>query len=233
VVIAIIAIIASMLLPALSKARAKAWQASCMNDLKQLQLGMRMYLDTHSDTFPACASRNTYGFQVEDWIYWRNSLPAYPLKNSLIVAYLGTGSSSNVFRCPADRNDTDRKLLAASDPANGSYDESYTLNSWGESGGQSEGMTSIRKTDGTWLPFKFNRIRVPARKIMLCEEQSVASGPECSDPAVNILNDGRMTDGDIMTSRHNKKADVGFADGHVAPVTWKFAKDPLNFRAPL
>src|SRR5260221_6781750 len=89
VVIAIIAILASMLLPALGKARAKACSASCMSNLKQLQLGMRMYLDSNNDVFPACASRNTYGFQVLDWIYWRNNLPAYPLKDSLIVAHLG------------------------------------------------------------------------------------------------------------------------------------------------
>src|SRR6266536_4774419 len=88
VVIAIIAILAAMLLPALAKAKAKACQASCINNEKQLQLGIRMYLDSNNDVFPACASRNTYGFHVEDWIYWRNNLPAYPLKNSLIIFYL-------------------------------------------------------------------------------------------------------------------------------------------------
>src|SRR5258706_14447758 len=82
VVIRIIPILASMPLPALGKARAKACSASCMSNLKQLQLGMRMYLDSNNDVFPACASRNTYGFQVLDWIYWRNNLPAYPLKDS-------------------------------------------------------------------------------------------------------------------------------------------------------
>ncbi len=233
VVIAIIAILAAMLLPALAKARAKACQSSCINNLKQLQLGMRMYLDTHNDVFPGCASRNTYGFEIDDWIYWRNNLPAYPLKNSLIVAYLGTGSSSNLFRCCADRDDSDRKILAASDATNGSYDESYTMNSWGlNASGQSDGITSINDF-GTWHPFKYSSIRTPARKIMLCEEQSVTHGPECSDPTVNILNDGRMTNGDILTSRHNKKGDVGFADGHVSPVTWQFARDPVNFQAPL
>ena len=224
VVIAIIAILAAMLLPALARAKAKAAQASCYNNLKQLQIGVRMYLDVSSEVFPACASRNTYGFHVEDWIYWRNNQPAYPLKNSLIVAQLGTGSSSNLFRCPADKDNSDRIALAAGDSANGSYDPSYTMNSYGN---PDQGITSVN--DGTWHPFKFTQIKNPARKYMLCEEQSVLHGPECSDPTINILNDGRMTFGDVLTSRHNKRADIGFADGHVAAVKWQTAQDANNF----
>jgi prepilin-type N-terminal cleavage/methylation domain-containing protein/prepilin-type processing-associated H-X9-DG protein len=231
VVIAIIAILAAMLLPALSKAKAKACQASCINNLKQFEIAIRMYLDSNNDVFPGCASRNTFGFDVNDWIYWRNNQPAYPIKNSLIVVYLGTGANTNLFRCPCDKDNSDRIALAASDAANGSYDASYTMNSYGVDNGQSAGMTSIMDA-GVWRRFKFASIRVPARKMLFCEEQSVTHGPECSDPTVNILNDGRMTDTDILTSRHNKRADVGFADGHVTTMKWQEAyNNPAVFRA--
>ena len=137
VVIAIIAILASMLLPVLAKAQAKAWQAACRNNLKQLSLGLLMYLNDNNNVFPACASRNTYGFQVEDWIYWRTNKPAYPIENSPIVMPLGSGrASSNTFRCPADRNNDARKTIAAADSANGAYNYSYTLLSLSPTGAQ-------------------------------------------------------------------------------------------------
>jgi len=229
VVIAIIAILAAMLLPALNRAKLKAQQASCFNNLRQLTLGFTMYLDSNQNVFPGAASRSTYGFHVEDWIYWRTNLPAYPITKSPIVVPLGT-TSSNVFRCPGDKDDSERKRIT---DGNGPYYYSYSLNSYGIDGtGKNLGMSSVNN-NGAWSPFKATAIKDPARKIMLAEEQTSYQPGEVSDPDAGVINDGRWVGGgnDVLTSRHSKKADVAFADGHVQPVRWQFGDDDRNSRS--
>ena len=52
VVIAIIAILAAMILPALSKAKTKAQGIQCMNNTKQLTIAWRLYSEDSRDTLP-------------------------------------------------------------------------------------------------------------------------------------------------------------------------------------
>ena len=57
VVIAIIAILAAMLLPALSKAKARGQSIACVSNLKQLQLAWKLYETDNADRFPQNISR--------------------------------------------------------------------------------------------------------------------------------------------------------------------------------
>jgi prepilin-type N-terminal cleavage/methylation domain-containing protein/prepilin-type processing-associated H-X9-DG protein len=244
VVIAIIAILAAMLLPALSAAKKRAQQASCISNLKQLGLGMTIYVDEYNDIFPASASKQAYGFSPSDWIYWLpTSITAaqYPLIKSPIAQGI-PGVSSNLFRCPADQYDTERATANSSVNLPGYY-SSYTLTSYVTPSGQNLGMASISDINVSphlWLPFKSTLIKGPSGKIMFAEEQtsqedSQKLSGECSrsttdNPAGGtIINDGRFTPpSDTLTSRHGKKADVTFADGHVEAVTWQFGTNAIN-----
>jgi prepilin-type processing-associated H-X9-DG protein len=52
----VVAILAALLLPALSQAKNRARQIICMNNMKQLALGVRMYSSDNKDTFPAATN---------------------------------------------------------------------------------------------------------------------------------------------------------------------------------
>ncbi len=80
VVIAIIAILASMLLPALSRAKGKANQIKCLSNIRQLNMGLQMYVDDHDDHFPPRISGR------ENWL--TSLKPYYVL--------------SSVVKCPSD-----------------------------------------------------------------------------------------------------------------------------------
>jgi prepilin-type N-terminal cleavage/methylation domain-containing protein/prepilin-type processing-associated H-X9-DG protein len=223
VVIAIIAILAAMLLPALAKAKEKANQTRCVNNLKQLGLGMMLYLNDNRDTFAGSGSRNTYGFQTDDWIYWRTNMPTAPIEKSPVISLLGNITVSQalqVFRCPMDRDDSGR--IATGQPY---YLFSYTMNSYG--GSPNAGMSSVPGS-----PFRVSRIRRPAAKIMIAEEVSASKPGDTPPPPINyqaVVDDGRwVPDSNYLTVRHQKKADVNFADGHAQIVDYKFGILPIN-----
>lgn len=98
VVIAIIAILAALLLPALSSARRTAKRAVCQNNLHQLYIGCFSYAGDWNDSWPIRGSGNTgYG----NYVQWSHEFGITLFTNAL-AEYLGKKGRSNVMFCPGD-----------------------------------------------------------------------------------------------------------------------------------
>ncbi len=95
VVIAIIAILAALLFPALSKAKAQARRTVCLNNLRQISLGMRLYWDDHADFPPGVTNSPSTPFGY--WTGYKELMKNY-------VGLKGASSPADtLFACPADR----------------------------------------------------------------------------------------------------------------------------------
>jgi prepilin-type N-terminal cleavage/methylation domain-containing protein/prepilin-type processing-associated H-X9-DG protein len=93
VVIAIIAILASMMLPALNKARDAAKSTACLNNLKQLGLGVSQYLGDFDDYYPAAADQ-----KIEISSGWKFEIAPY-IGVKMNDVY-DVSATKGVFRCP-------------------------------------------------------------------------------------------------------------------------------------
>ncbi len=206
--IGIIALLVSILLPTLSRAREQAAGVACMSNLRQIAIGLGMYADQNRERYPAPAWIGDP--KPDDWIYWQQNLEQ---SQSPIAPYLG-GFNARLLRCPSDDISTHKQTNgSAIDPVD-HYLYSYTVN---------ESICN-----------RFNRlnnkpvvtramIRNPTGKILVIDEAYTTIDDGCWWSSGVVTQKGSAN---ALSIRHDKKAETNldlnagrgnaaFVDGHV------------------
>jgi len=238
VVIAIIAILAGMLLPALSKAKSKAHAIGCINNLRQLQLGWGMYVEDANERLPNNATGGDDPGWVAGWLSFgpdpdnTNVLKLIDKKWAQIGPHTQTPA---IYRCPSDPSSV--KIRERTYPRVRSMAMSSAVACW-------QGLSSLPSPPYRlfWKMSDFVDPG-PSRTFVLMDEHpdSINNGAFGV-----ILPSGGKPQGaviwDYPASYHNGAGGLSFVDGHAEIHKWldprtrpkpKFDNSlPLNVASP-
>jgi prepilin-type N-terminal cleavage/methylation domain-containing protein len=239
VVIAVIAIVAALLLPALAQAKGRAQAIVCLNNTKQLALGWHVYADDHDDRLPYNLGMNGTSFRTK--LNWVNNVMTWDLSPdntntaTLTQAGLGpyVGGNTAIYQCPSDH------ALSSIQVAAGwrGRIRSYSMNAMvGDAGSfSSDGFNT--NNPGYRQFFKMSQIPQPAEIFVFLDEHpdSIDDGYFLNRAAYGYApsyagysHGAEWTD--LPASYHDHATSFSFADGHSTLHRWV---RPETVRPPL
>jgi prepilin-type N-terminal cleavage/methylation domain-containing protein/prepilin-type processing-associated H-X9-DG protein len=210
VVIAIIAILAGMMLPALSKAKAKARTTTCLNNLKQLGIAWALYADDHQDRLPPNSSGSGLELTSKTWLPGdaASHTVEQTVRKGLFYGYV---SLDDIYRCP-----TDTELL----PIQGV--KRLRPFHYGMSGYLTAGLDSVAPALLKYSVSKTTAINWPSRTLVLIDEHEKYNHGAFS----LVAPPGDFYWNTPIGDRHERGANLLFADNHAKYWKWKSPKGP-------
>ncbi len=214
VVIAIIAILAGLLLPALSQAKARAQTIKCINNLQQLAICWNMYAHDNEDVM--VPNNFVYSFSVgttnpptaplpENMMSWCQSITRQDSNTitaaiSMLFTYNQTPS---IYHCPADRSTVDGRPELT---RNRSYNMANSINCWQDN--HYRKLTEVKQPTSLFV-------------FMDTDADAIWDSTFGVIPAGSWWQDYWL---DIPADRHQRGATLSFVDGHVEKWKWQFPK---------
>ena len=197
VAIAIIAILAALLLPALSTAQVRGQQITCLNNLKQLALGDQMYANDNEGKLVGNAPE---GFGNKPWVAGTMKSPTDSTNQTFIRQgkLFPYANQLATYRCPSDQSQTQGTPRV----------RSYAMNSWMGSrymetySGQSRFRTFVKDTE--------TAAAGPAALWVLNDEHEASIDDGCF---LVTMNDSQPF-ASFPATRHQQGYNLNFADGH-------------------
>jgi prepilin-type N-terminal cleavage/methylation domain-containing protein/prepilin-type processing-associated H-X9-DG protein len=217
VVIAIIAILAAMLLPALSKAKTKAQGVACLNNLKELGLGWVMYAHDNLDWVPGDKWQDEQNHVQNDynWVTgWLQPLASGHTPDNTNTTYLLDPTysqvgpylkSADVFKCVADRS---------VDIPGGPRVRSMSMNCW--LGFNTAVITPNTPANQVYQKLADITVPGPSDIIVFVDERS----DSIDDGYFAIQMDASTVMENLPANYHNGSGGVAFADGHAEIHKW-------------
>jgi prepilin-type processing-associated H-X9-DG protein len=209
VVVSIIAVLAALLLPSLSKSKGRAQGINCVSNIKQLSLAWSLYADDNGDLLvnnygkpQTLATRQTWANNVEDWLNSDDNTNIIYLTQAKLGPY--DNHSARIYKCPSDR----------SVAADGPRIRSMSMNAMvGDPGELTNRFNPLYAQF-----FKGAQIPNPSGIFVFLDEH-----PETINDGffVNRLEDYQW--GNLPASYHDGATSLSFADGHTESHRWAVA----------